>query len=105
MNVKKLKSTGRLLFTTDIHGELPTLIHGLNELGFNESTDLLVCAGDLIDRGRFNMETAQFFLAPVSDAYHSVLGNHDVFTFDTTDYNRDFQCWIINGGSGHSLNW
>tara|TARA_R110000787_G_scaffold44901_7_gene109826 strand:+ start:4624 stop:5343 length:720 start_codon:yes stop_codon:yes gene_type:complete len=101
MNVKRLKSTGRLFFTTDIHGELPTLVHGLKELGFIEEEDLLVCAGDLIDRGRYNLATAYFFLDKANDpfdAYHSVLGNHDLFSFDNQGYNKDFACWLMYGG-------
>lgn len=101
MNVKRLNSTGRLFFTTDIHGELPTLLHGLKELGFIEEEDLLVCAGDLIDRGRYNLDTAYFFLDKTNDpfdAYHSVLGNHDLFSFDNQGYNKDFACWLMNGG-------
>lgn len=101
-NVKRIKAEGRLFFVTDLHGELPTLIHGLKELGFDEKVDKLVCAGDLIDRGRYNLATAYFFLNRRNQedgAFHTVLGNHDLFCFDTSDYNKKFQCWIMNGGS------
>lgn len=99
MNTSKVEAKGRLFFTTDIHGELPTLLHGLKELGFNEVEDTLVCAGDLIDRGRYNLETAMHFLTDQTGAYHTVLGNHDCFCFDTTGYNENYACWLINGGA------
>ena len=35
----------------DIHGDLYELIVGLSLVDFDFNTDLLVCVGDLIDRG------------------------------------------------------
>lgn len=43
MSVLKLESKGRLFFVSDIHGELPTLLHGLKELGYNSEKDMCVC--------------------------------------------------------------
>lgn len=91
--VKKIETNGRLFFVSDIHGELPTLLHGLKELGFVEGADTLVCAGDGIDRGRFSLNTITHFLSDKTGSYHTVLGNHDCFAFS-----GDNDLWVMNGG-------
>lgn len=93
MTYKKITAKGRLFFVTDIHGELNTLLSALDQLGFKEGEDTLVCAGDLIDRGRDSWKTAQHFLTDSTGSFYSVLGNHDVFAFS-----GDFYSWIRNGG-------
>lgn len=45
MNVLKLESKGRLFFVSDIHAELPTLLHGLKELGYDSAKDMCIHAG------------------------------------------------------------
>lgn len=89
-----VKKESRVFFVSDLHGELYTLLHGLKELGFKEGVDVCISAGDLIDRGRYSLETAMHFLNDTTNSYYSVLGNHDVFAFDDTQY-RD---WMYNGG-------
>jgi len=103
MNTLKIKTNpeGRLFFTTDIHGELPTLLHALRVLSFEETLDTLVCCGDLIDRGRYNKETAEWFLEKhhnTESGVYTVLGNHCVFSFENNKLSRD-NLWIYNGGS------
>ena len=105
MNTLKIKTNpkGRLFFVTDIHGELPTLLHALEKLSFNETLDTLVCCGDLIDRGRYSKETAEWFLERHHDKdsnIFTVLGNHDVFAFENNRGNgfNGTRLWVMNGG-------
>lgn len=103
MNTLKIKTNpeGRLFFVTDIHGELPTLLSALDTLEFNEKVDTLVCAGDLIDRGRYSKLTAEWFLDKHHDKesnIYTVLGNHCVFSFENNKGN-DAGLWLMNGGS------
>lgn len=97
-NVLKVKAndSGRMFFLSDIHGELPTLLAALKSLKFDSKVDNLVCAGDLVDRGEYSRQTADWFVDKhfSKENIHSVLGNHDVFTFD--DKMED--CWMMNGG-------
>lgn len=85
-----VKAEGRLFFVSDVHGELPTLLHGLKELGYDKDKDTVIHAGDMIDRGRYSLETAKYIMKH----FHSVLGNHDVFAIN------QFQSldWLRNGG-------
>lgn len=99
MNLLKLKSNNRLFFVSDIHGELPTLLHALETLGFEVGKDLCIHAGDLFDRGRYNMETVNHFLDDDSGSFYTVLGNHCCFGFQNHDANTDESAlWWINGG-------
>ena len=102
MNTLKIKTNpkARLFFVTDIHGELPTLLKALEDLNFSETVDTLVCCGDLIDRGRYSKETAEWFMEKHHDIesnIYTVLGNHDVFAFEN---NHATNCdnWVMNGG-------
>lgn len=95
--VKKIKTEGRLFFTTDIHGEIDVLLTGLDNLGFIAGVDTLVCAGDLIDRGSNSMETAMHFINDTTGSFHTVLGNHDCFAFENNT-GDDRGLWVINGG-------
>lgn len=102
MNTLKIKTNplGRLLFVTDIHGELPTLLKALKTLRFEEHLDTLVCCGDLIDRGRYSKETAEWFIEKHHDKdsnIYTVLGNHDVFSFENNKGN-EAGLWMMNGG-------
>ena len=97
MRVQKLKSTGRLFFVSDVHGEIGVLLKGLDTLGFQEGVDLCVHAGDLIDRGSDSLGTLDFFINDETDSYHTVLGNHDVFAMENnTEENGGL--WAYNGG-------
>ena len=97
MRVQKLKSTGRLFFVSDVHGEIGVLLKGLDALGFQEGIDLCIHAGDLIDRGSDSLNTANHFLNDDTQSYFSVLGNHDVFAFENNT-EETMGLWYINGG-------
>lgn len=99
MNVKKIKTSGRLFFLSDIHGELPTLLHGLRQLNFLVGTDTCIHAGDLCDRGVHSLTTLNHFLDDTTGSFHSVLGNHDCFAFQNHNHLSDEAgLWWMNGG-------
>lgn len=83
----------RLFFCSDIHGEISFLLKSLDSLGFKKGKDILVHAGDLIDRGTESFKTAKFFCTDKSGSFHSVLGNHDLFAVE-----QDLDNWFFNGG-------
>jgi len=95
MKVKKIdvKEDSRLFFCSDIHGEIDFLLGSLKTLGFVVGNDVLVCAGDLIDRGSDSFKTARFFCNDKTGSFHSVIGNHDLFAIEL-----DFDNWFFNGG-------
>lgn len=70
----KIKDNQRLFFVSDVHGELDKLNQLLDSVSFSDQ-DILVCCGDLIDRGSKSLETLEFFLA--KDNTFFVQGNHD----------------------------
>lgn len=82
----------RLLFCTDLHGHIMALEYALKHLNFRVGKDVLVCAGDLIDRGPHNELTALKFINDKTGSFHSVRGNHDQFAIDHDEM------WIPNGG-------
>lgn len=82
-----------LFFCSDIHGEISFLLNSLESLGFKKGKDILVHAGDLIDRGTESLKTARFFCNDKSGSFYSVLGNHDLFAIE-----QDLENWVFNGG-------
>lgn len=96
----KAHKNQRVFVCGDIHGELELLQKALKEVGFKEGTDILVCTGDLIDRGPDSYGVLLLFLANTSGSYFSVRGNHEQFLVDQDKLNH-----MYNGGSwayGHS---
>lgn len=93
--VLKVPDTSRVFFTTDLHGEIDALLMGLEKLKFRAGTDVLICAGDLVDRGTDSFKTATHFLGDKTGSFYSVRGNHDQFAIEG-DSIRDL--WLMNGG-------
>lgn len=95
--VKKLKQDGRrIIVCTDIHGHLPRLLAALQSVNWNPDSDLLLCAGDLIDRGPNSLAVLDF----AKHNMECVLGNHDSFLLDHfTGYTDTYSTWMVNGGS------
>lgn len=73
----------------DIHGCFSLLEQTLLDVNFNKDTDLLVCTGDLIDRGLESHLAPQYIS---SDRFESVLGNHEDMRINnpTHYYYRDW---------------
>lgn len=97
--IKYIETKGRLLFTTDLHGEIGVLQKALHTLGFTEGVDTLVCAGDLIDRGSNSLGTLDFFVNDETGSYHTVVGNHDVFAIENNTEDNGHTMEV----SGHLL--
>ena len=83
----------RLFYVTDIHGCIIPMDVALDMCGFKVCKDVVVCAGDLIDRGPHNLKTAFRFINDKTGSYYSVRGNHDQFAID-----QDWDNWLANGG-------
>ncbi len=62
----------------DVQGCYPELMALLDAIHFNEHTDRLWFAGDLINRGANSLETLRF-VANLPNHHQSVLGNHDLY--------------------------
>lgn len=93
------KDTGRVFVCTDLHGNIHTLHKMLNDVAFDVTTDLLICCGDLIDRGPASRETLEHFLYDETGAYISIRGNHDQFLIDTLNKDDPSGNWVyFNGG-------
>ena len=68
------KETGKIFLTGDIHGEKSLLMEELFWVNFNFEKDILICTGDLVDRGPENVESIKLLNEPW---FYSVFGNHD----------------------------
>lgn len=80
----------------DIHGNFTKLNIALSRIGFHKEKDLLVCVGDLIDRGSQNLEVLRLLKEPWFD---TVIGNHDWFMMCYYEFNGAFvEDWFNNGG-------
>lgn len=88
----------RVFVVGDLHGSYDALMEKLSNLVFNKKKDLLISVGDLIDRGKQNVEC----LALVSEPwFRAVKGNHDEMAIQAVK-NPNFQSvqnWVYNGGS------
>lgn len=65
----------RHLIVGDIHGCLDELLDLLAQVGFNQAEDVLVCVGDLVDRGPKTKEVLEFVMG--LPRFYSTKGNHD----------------------------
>ena len=68
------KKINRTIIIGDIHGCYEEMLTLLNSIEFG-SNDLLIAAGDLVDRGPDSWKVASFFRD--TENAHSVLGNHE----------------------------
>ena len=88
-----LGSNQRLFFCGDLHGSIDLLEKALKELGFIPGQDVLICVGDLCDRGPKSEETLIKFLFDKTGSFYSVRGNHDQMMVD-----NDWDLQLYNGG-------
>lgn len=65
---------GRAFFTTDIHGSFDLLHEHIRDVAFNASTDLLLCGGDIVDRGVGSRYVLDYLNEPWP---HSIRANHE----------------------------
>jgi serine/threonine protein phosphatase 1 len=69
-----VNTKGRDFIAGDIHGCFSQVYSALFELGFNRSTDRLICAGDMIDRGPDSHKVLEFLSQPY---VYGLRGNHE----------------------------
>lgn len=95
---RQITATGRVFFVGDLHGCVSELQHRLAGVDFQpEQGDLLVCTGDLIDRGTESLAALRLLDEPW---FFSVAGNHEELALQAvTTRGRDAnKQWLANGG-------
>ncbi|EPA8530437.1 metallophosphoesterase [Yersinia enterocolitica] len=85
----------RIFVVGDIHGCLDMLNEKLLSVYFDESKDLLISVGDLIDRGEQNVECLDLITQPW---FRAVRGNHEQMAIDALNGSGDVNNWLANGG-------
>lgn len=71
----KTSEKQRVFVCGDIHGMYDLLIKALNSVDFKIGQDVLVCVGDLIDRGPDSKKVLDMFMT--THNFFTVLGNHE----------------------------
>lgn len=97
MNKKIIETDARVFITTDPHGDAEALNKLLEKIDFG-SDDILVIAGDLIDRGKHSEELVYFV-----DEHPNVIcikGNHEKMALDYlfSGTPQSVHALAINGG-------
>ena len=87
-----IENNRRLIFVSDIHGDVDTFKEGLNKIGFNYN-DYLFIIGDIYEKGDFtkNLETLRYVMElSKQENVFPMAGNCDeVFRFIFTDKSRE----------------
>jgi hypothetical protein len=68
------KDYDNIYIVGDIHGMFHLLEEEMKKVNFNKEKDLIVCCGDLIDRGKNSLQAIKYIQEPW---FVSVFGNHD----------------------------
>lgn len=71
----KTNEKQRVFVCGDLHGMHDLLITALNKVNFKFGIDVLVCVGDLIDRGPDSQKVLDLFIDTPN--FYTVLGNHE----------------------------
>lgn len=87
----------KIFIVGDIHGCYTKLMQELQKVNFNFNEDLLICVGDLIDRGPENLATLSLI---EKSWFRTVQGNHDQMAVAAVMYGKysDMNDWKYNGG-------
>lgn len=101
MIIKKIKISeikGTLYFVGDLHGMYHELMKTLKNISFNFEKDLLICVGDLIDRGPCSLECLRLINEPW---FITVKGNHEEMMYDAlfNDCQPSMDTWQRHGGT------
>lgn len=78
----------------DLHGFHPQLMGALRDRQFDPYQDLLICVGDLIDRGPQSLQCLRLLN---KKWFKTVRGNHEQMAIDAVRYG-DTAMWQLNGG-------
>lgn len=91
----------RIFVIGDLHGNLPILFRFFKEVKYNPEKDLLISTGDLIDRGKYNLESLMYFIDNPNVLV--VAGNHEDLMvrsfFDKKGKSGHKAMWVANGGA------
>lgn len=82
----------------DLHGCHQHLMQALREQHFDPYHDLLVCVGDMIDRGPDSLLCLQLLQKPW---FKTVRGNHEQMAIDALS-SGDMALWQLNGGGWYT---
>lgn len=85
---------GRVFTCGDLHGCYEDFIAALEAVNFNYDEDIVICTGDLVDRGKSSLDC---FNLIYKSWFYTVKGNHeqfcsDYFTSDKKMKHKDFHC-------------
>lgn len=86
---------GRDFVVGDLHGCYNALLLKLHEVLFDFENDRLFSVGDLVDRGKQNLECLVLLKEPW---FHAVKGNHEQMMCDYVLRGGDYSHWLNNGG-------
>lgn len=78
----------------DIHGRYEAFLDLLDEIDYDQTTDMIYSVGDLIDRGPQSVEVVEFFKQPNT---YAVRGNHEQMLVNPREW-RDIWLYPPNGG-------
>lgn len=79
----------------DLHGCLSLLMQELKKINFDFQNDLLICTGDLVDRGNENLECIGLLDEPW---FSTVRGNHEEMCIRAPVYHKIKDIHARNGG-------
>ena len=79
---------------SDLHGCSQMLMDEIKQRQLNPYEDLLICVGDLIDRGPDSVKCLQLLN---EKWFYAVRGNHEQMALDAL-HNKSFGLWLMNGG-------
>lgn len=90
------KNNGKVFVCGDIHGEYDQFMEHLRNIDFNFDEDLMICTGDLVDRGKKSLDC---FNLIYKDWFVSCRGNHEQFCYESY-YNKEVvKHHLSNGGN------
>lgn len=70
----------------DIHGRFDLIQKFIEETGFDKEKDLLISVGDIIDRGKYNLDCLRLINKPWFDM---VMGNHEIMAIQSVIYQNN----------------
>jgi serine/threonine protein phosphatase 1 len=93
----KFYGDGRCFFVGDLHGCFLKFKKALLAVNFDYDLDIVVCTGDLIDRGTQNIDCLMLLN---EHWFYSVMGNHEEMAYKALILQDDYmnRVWLSNGG-------
>lgn len=85
----------RLYIVGDLHGSYKLLMRELQKINFDFENDLLICTGDLVDRGKENLECISLL---EQSWFRTVRGNHEEMCIKGQYDTKMRDIHIRNGG-------